>query len=93
MLRILLRALREAGAPDETTHPRTGLLSHSAETHALALGIAAGYLQTAADDRRLLDAVVMATLLSTEVLPDVARERAYALAGVVLGHALGRLLE
>jgi len=91
MLHALARFLQQVGASDEASAERDGVLSTHTETHALAVGCAAGYLAQATDDQRLLELVLLATTAPAHSpLHDVARERAYALTGAVAGHLLAR---
>lgn len=91
--------IRQAGAPSESDSARDGVLSYSAEVHALALGLGAGVvtaLLLVLGHRELsaLPAVaVVGWALGIRKVPkgadshvrDVAREPAYAVGGVAVG--------
>lgn len=68
----------------------TGALSTNSEWHALAIGLGAGVVSAAVGSPELLIAVAMIALgeaqASGDQLRDVAREPAYAFAGMIVGY-------
>lgn len=68
----------------------TGLLSTNSEYHALAIGLGAGVVSAVVGSPELLIAVAMIAVGETQAsgdqLRDIAKEPAYAFAGIVLGY-------
>lgn len=86
-----------ASAKSEAASERDGLLSWKGETHALAIGIGAGFALGSQGDKRLVGAIVAAGLygsrggnrLNDSFAKQVRRELPYAAAGVVIGAVIG----
>jgi len=88
-----------AGAKTESASKRDGFLSYHAESHALGMGIAAGWFFAATGRTELLGMVYAAAVYGKahevnggkrrRILEDVRQEWHYALGGVVLGAVLG----
>lgn len=96
MIEWLRRRVRQAGAPSESSTSRDGVLSWSAETHALALGLGSGLVAALSGEIGALSLVVGVALGRTRLptdadqhLRDAAREPAYAAGGGVVGWLLG----
>lgn len=98
MLDVLLGWIRDAGAPTEKSTERSGFLSYHAESHALAMGIAGGFIATAAGETKLLSLVYAAAVYgrATErggsrkkVFADIKQEMHYAVMGIVIGILAG----
>jgi hypothetical protein len=98
MLAELLAFIKAAGAKSESDSDRDGFLSYHAESHAAGLGIAAGWFATATGETRLLSVVYGAAVYGKaqgtnekrrRIVRDVVEEPQYALAGVVVGAAVG----
>lgn len=93
----LTRFGRQAGAATESDTDRSGFLSYHAETHALGVGLAAGFYYGATGDKRLMAAIVGialaaergATALDPKIVDDIRSEPHYALVGVIPGYVLG----
>lgn len=92
--------VKAAGAPTEASHDRNGFLSYHAETHAVGMGVAAGYTAAAFSEASLLGIVygtaVHGRIRQSEgkrrrIIADVRQEPHYALGGVVVGGLLGAL--
>lgn len=86
-----------ASAKSEAASQRDGLLSWKGETHALAIGIGAGFALGSQGDKRLVGAIVAAGLygsrggnrLNDSFAKQVRRELPYAAAGIVIGVVIG----
>lgn len=83
MLERILRYIRGAGAPTESDSKRNGVLSYSAEFHALAIGFYAGFIDF--KDWHGLDKRAREN-------PDVMMEMGYARGGYVLGAVIRTLI-
>jgi len=99
-LRDLIPFVESAGAPTEGDYDRNGFLSYHAETHALGMGIAAGWWYGATGSNELLSLVYGAAVNGRahasngkrrRILKDIVQEPHYSLGGVVLGAVLGTL--
>ncbi|GGM64397.1 hypothetical protein J2752_000437 [Halarchaeum rubridurum] len=94
--------IKAAGAASETDSARDGFLSYHAESHALGLGLAAGWFFVATGQTQLLSIIYAAAVYGRartvnggarrRVLADVTQEWHYALGGVVAGAVLATLL-
>jgi hypothetical protein len=100
LLKRLVVLAKQAGGETEPKTKRDGFLSYHAETHALGMGIAAGWWYGAEGDTQLLSLVYGAAVEARahaangkrrRILRDIAAEPHYALAGVVAGAVLGSL--
>lgn len=94
----LIRFVKAAGAGSEAATDRNGFLSYHAETHALAMGMAAAFTAVAFNEASLLGIVYGAAthgrIAQSEgkrrkIIADVKQEPHYALTGVVIGGVLG----
>lgn len=93
-----IRLTKTAGAKKESNTERDGFLSYHAETHALAMGLAAAYAAVAFNETSLLSAVYAAAAHGRvaqsqkkrrRIFRDIVQEPHYALFGVVVGGTLG----
>lgn len=100
ILKRLVIFAKHAGAEKESMTKRDGFLSYHAETHALAMGLAAGWWYGAEGNTELLSLVYAAGVNARahaangkrrRILRDITQEPHYALAGVVAGAVLGAL--
>lgn len=100
LVKRVVRAIKRAGAADEDDYGYNGFLSHHAETHALGMGIAAGWWYGAEGEVELLSMVYGAAVNARahasngkrrRILRDISQEWHYALFGVVIGAVLGSL--
>lgn len=96
----IVDAIEDAGAAREKDSERDGFLSYAYETHALGMGISAGFMATAYGDTALLSLVYAAAVYGKakekeqsrrKILKQIAAEMHYALAGIVVGAMLGML--
>ncbi len=88
-----------SGAKSESSYERDGFLSYHAESHALGLGLAAGWFFAATGRTELLSLVYAAAVYGKahgvnggkrrRILVDVKQEWHYALGGVVAGAVVG----
>lgn len=102
-LETLIRLAKTAGAKREAQTDRDGVLSYHAESHALALGLAAGWFAIVQGEASLLSALYSAAVYGKvsglgdapkrrRLLVDVKQEPHYGLFGVVAGAVLGTLV-
>jgi hypothetical protein len=93
----LIRFVKAAGATSEAATDRNGFLSYHAETHALAMGMAAAFTAVAFNEASLLGIVYGAAthgrIRQSEgkrrrIIADCKQEPHYALTGVVIGGVL-----
>jgi hypothetical protein len=100
LLETAIRLTKQAGAKREAQTARDGFLSYHAESHALALGLAAGWFAAVQGEMALLSAIYSAAVYGKasglgdspkrrRLLVDVTQEPHYGLAGVVAGALLG----
>lgn len=98
---LIKQFVGEAGTTGESNTDRDGFLSHKAETHALGMGLAAGFYFGARGETRLLSVVYGAAVYGKahwangqrrRLLMDIRKEPHYALGGVVAGVGLGAVL-
>ncbi|WP_135830649.1 hypothetical protein [Halorussus halobius] len=97
----LVAVIKSAGQPTEADSQRDGFLSYKSESHALGLGLAAGFFATAHGETRLLALVYAAAVYGRSVeansgqrrrlWTDIRTEPHYALGGAVAGSAFGIL--
>jgi hypothetical protein len=103
MIHRLIRLFKDAGAKSEDATARDGAFSYHAETHAVAVGIAAGFFAVATGRERLLGLVYGAAVAGEargmdeshkrrRILLDCKQEPHYALAGAVVGGLLGAVV-
>jgi len=101
MIRKLITFIKQAGAASEQSTDRQGFLSYHAESHAVAVGLGAGFLLTLSGNGQLLGAVIGAISAGlrgessrqpTKILTDVYQEPHYAIGGLVVGVILGALV-
>lgn len=94
----LVRLYKSAGAKSESSYGRDGFLSYHAESHALGMGMAAGFVSMAYGDAKLLGFVYAAAVYGKaqesnqqrrRIFVDIKQEPHYALAGLVFGAVLG----
>jgi len=96
----LIKWIKRAGAETEAQSKRNGFLSYHAETHAVGMGIAAGFIAVASGQSKLLGLVYGASVYGKasgtskrrRILLDMKQEPHYALGGVVMGAMLGLLV-
>lgn len=97
-----IKFVKAAGAAKESDTDRDGFLSYHAESHALALGVSAGWFAIVQGEMSFLSIIYSAAVYGKasgmgenpkrrRLLKDVAQEPHYALTGVVLGATLGLL--
>lgn len=100
LLDRLITAIQHAGTVGEENTERDGAFSHKAETHASAMGLAAGWFATAQGDTQLLSLVYGAAIYGRtfgetgqrkRILVDIKDEWHYALGGIVIGATAGSL--
>lgn len=93
----LIRWAKRAGSKTEASHPEDGFLSYHAETHALGLGIGAGWAALLLNEASLLGIVYGAAVHGRvaqsghgrrRVWMDVVQEPHYAIGGIVVGGLL-----
>ena len=98
LLDRVVSLLKSTSAASEATTDRNGFLSYAAETHALGMGLAAGWFVAATGETQLLGVVYGAAVYGrtrgegqkrSEILNDIATEKHYALGGIVAGALLG----
>jgi hypothetical protein len=101
MIAELLAWIQAAGAKTEADSERDGFLSYHAESHAVGLGISAGWFATATGQTQLLSVVYAAAVYGkasgvnekrTRVVRDVVEEPHYGLGGVVVGAVFGTMV-
>lgn len=103
MFQRLVTIIKQAGAGSEDDTERDGAFSYHAETHAAAVGLAAGFFATATGDERFLSLILAAAVYGQaryrdktpkrrRILQDIRQEPHYALAFAVLGALLGALV-
>jgi len=94
----IITFVRTAGGASETATDRNGFLSHHTETHALGIGLAAGFTAVAFNEASLLGIVYGAAAHGRvqesegrrrSITQDCMSEPQYALAGLVAGGVLG----
>lgn len=100
LMKRLVRFIERAGAEGEDDFEGNGFLSYHAETHAIGMGVAAGWWYGAEGTTELLGLVYAAAVNGEaharngkrrRILRDIVQEPHYALGGVVLGAVLGSL--
>lgn len=93
----LVRFVKSAGAASEAATDRNGFLSYHAETHAVGLGVAAGFAAVAWGRESLLSLVYAAAVHGRvgqsdgkrrRVVKDCRQEPHYCLGGIVMGALL-----
>lgn len=98
MIQRFIQFIKDAGAKTEKASDRDGFLSYHAESHAAGMGLAGGFMATAAGETKLLGLVYAAAVHGTakerngkrrRILLDVVQEMHYALGGIVVGALLG----
>lgn len=95
----IIRLIKQAGAPKESTYERDGFLSYHAESHAAGAGIGLGFAILASGELRYLGVLLQVVLfgnrgeklLEPKLLGDVKQERHYFLGGLVTGAVFGLL--
>lgn len=94
----IVRFIKAAGGKTEAKTKRDGFLSYHAESHALGMGTAAGYLAVAHGEKRLLGMVIAGAVHGQahaksgrrrRIFKDIVEEPHYALFGIVMGGVLG----
>jgi len=100
MLKRIIQFIKAAGAKSENKSDRDGFLSYHAESHAVAVGLGAGFLFIATGEKALLG-IVLPVITSalrgknkeySKILTDVYQEPHYAIIAVVVGYLLGTTL-
>ncbi|WP_167599521.1 hypothetical protein [Halorussus marinus] len=100
LLETAVAFVKSAGQPTESDSERDGFLSYKSETHAVGLGIAAGFFATAHGETQLLALVYGAAVYGKayeasgqrrRLWKDVRSEPHYALGGAVAGSVFGIL--
>jgi hypothetical protein len=98
LVETVVAFVKSAGQPTEADSERDGFLSYKSETHAVGLGLAAGFFATAHGETQLLALVYGAAIYGKayeasgqrrQLWKDVRKEPHYALAGIVAGSAFG----
>lgn len=96
----IIIVIKEAGTVGEENTTRGGAFSHKAETHAAAMGLAAGWFAMAQGDTQLLSIVYAAAVYGRNleasgqrrrVIKDIINEPHYAIFFAVVGALLGSL--
>lgn len=96
----IIDVIKQAGTPGEENTTRSGAFSHKAETHAAAMGLAAGWFATTQGETQLLSIVYAAAVYGRNleasgqrrrVIQDVIKEPHYALFFAATGALLGTL--
>jgi hypothetical protein len=98
ILKRVVHLIKQAGGKSEAKTKRDGFLSYHAETHAMGMGIAAGWFAAAQGSTELLGIVYAAAVYGRahasngkrrRILMDIVQEPHYALFGAVAGAVTG----